>query len=143
MVGLDDDFKKFFPRLNFKLKDFQKHTIKNVLERGNTLCIMPTGGGKSAIYQMTTLELKGVALIISPLIALITEQAEKMREHNYEVLEFHSGIDTLTQIKNLKGFAKNEIKPRFIFASPERLATDGFFEPTASLNTASNNARKT
>lgn len=128
MVGLDDDFKKFFPRLNFKLKDFQKHTIKNVLERGNTLCIMPTGGGKSAIYQMTTLELKGVALIISPLIALITEQAEKMREHNYEVLEFHSGIDTLTQIKNLKGFAKNEIKPRFIFASPERLATDGFFE---------------
>ena len=79
MAGLDDDFKKFFPRLNFKLKEFQKQAIENVLNKGNTLCIMPTGGGKSAIYQMAALELEGVALVVSPLIALMVEQAEIQR----------------------------------------------------------------
>lgn len=128
MLGLDDDFKKFFPRLNFRLKNFQKRTIENVLGNGNTLCIMPTGGGKSAIYQMAALELGGVALVVSPLIALIIEQAEKIRAHGYEVLELHGGIDSAVQIKNLKDFAKGTLKPRFIFASPEKLATDGFFE---------------
>ena len=128
MAGLDDDFKKFFPRLNFRLKDFQKQAIENVLSNGNTLCIMPTGGGKSIIYQMATLTLGGVALVVSPLIALMIEQAEKIRAQGYEVLEFHSGINSAMQIKNLKDFAKGKIKPRFIFASPEKLAVDGFFE---------------
>jgi ATP-dependent DNA helicase RecQ len=128
MTWLEDDFKKFFPRLNFKLKDFQKQAIENVLSNGNTLCIMPTGGGKSIIYQMATLKLGGVALVVSPLIALMIEQAEKIRAQGYEVLEFHSGIDSKTQLKNLKDFAKGKIKPRFIFASPEKLAVDGFFE---------------
>ena len=128
MAGLDDDFKKFFPRLNFKLKDFQKQAIENVLNKGNTLCIMPTGGGKSAIYQMAALELEGVALVVSPLIALMVEQAEIIHAHGYDVLEFHSGVDSKIQLKNLKDFTKGTIKPRFIFASPEKLAVDGFFE---------------
>lgn len=49
---LDDDLKKYFPDFDFKLKDFQKKVISNVIEHGNTLCIMPTGGGKSLIYWM-------------------------------------------------------------------------------------------
>ena len=40
---LDDDLKKYFPDFDFKLKDFQKKVISNVIEHGNTLCIMPTG----------------------------------------------------------------------------------------------------
>ena len=128
MVGLDEDLKNFFPTLNFHLKDFQKLTIKKILCSGNTLCIMPTGGGKSIIYQLAALKLGGVALIVSPLIALMVEQAEKLRAHGYEVLELHSGVASSTQIQKLKDFATKKFSPRFIFASPEKLAVDGFFE---------------
>lgn len=128
MVGLDDDLKNFFPALNFRLKDFQKRAIKKVLSGDNTLCIMPTGGGKSIIYQLASLKLGGVALVVSPLIALMIEQAEKLRSHGYKVLEFHSGLDSVTQTKNLKAFARKKLSPQFIFASPEKLAVDGFFE---------------
>ena len=128
MAGLDDDFKKFFPALNFRLKDFQKSAVQNVLSTNATLCIMPTGAGKSLIYQLAALKLGGTALVISPLIALIVEQAEKIRTHGFDVLEFHGGIDSATQTENLKAFVAGKILPRFIFASPEKLATDGFFE---------------
>lgn len=128
MVGLDDDLKNFFPALNFQLKDFQKRAIEKVLSGDNTLCIMPTGGGKSIIYHLAALKLGGVALVVSPLIALMIEQAEKLRSHGYKVLEFHSGLDSVTQTKNLKAFARKKLSPQFIFASPEKLAVDGFFE---------------
>ena len=128
MIGLDDDLKKFFPALNFRLKDFQKQAIEKVLCGGNTLCIMPTGGGKSIIYQLSALKLGGVTLVVSPLIALMVEQAEKLRGHGYEVLELHSSIASSVQIQKLKGFATKKFSPQFIFASPEKLAVDGFFE---------------
>ena len=49
MLDLDRDFKEYFPKKNFMLKDFQKRVISNVVDNGNTLCIMQTGGGKSII----------------------------------------------------------------------------------------------
>lgn len=128
MDGLDEDLKKFFPALKFRLKNFQMRAIEKILSGDNTLCIMSTGGGKSIIYQLAALKLGGVGLVISPLIALMVEQAEKLRGHGYEVLELHSGIASSMQIQKLKDFAKKKSSPRFIFASPEKLAIDGLFE---------------
>ena len=128
MVDLDKDFKELFPKLNFTLKDFQKKVIENVISKGNTLCVMPTGGGKSVIYWMTAAELKGIAIVISPLIALIDEQAAKLEEQGYEVLVLHSGISVKNQVKLMSDFANGNLNPQFIFVSPEKLATDGFFE---------------
>ena len=59
MPDLDRDFKEKFPRLDFSLKEFQKQVISNVIEKGSTLCIMPTGSGKSAVYWMTAAEMGG------------------------------------------------------------------------------------
>ncbi len=128
MVDLDKDFKELFPKLNFTLKDFQKKVIENVILNGNTLCVMPTGGGKSVIYWMVAAELKGIAIVISPLIALIDEQAAKLEEQGYEVLVLHSGISVKNQVKLMCDFANGNLNPQFIFVSPEKLATDGFFE---------------
>ena len=128
MLDLDNDFKTLFPKLNFTLKDFQKKVITNVVEKDSTLCIMPTGGGKSAIYWMAAAKLKGICIVISPLIALIAEQAQKLRNHGYETLEMHGGIDVLKQMNIMSDFANMRINPRFIFASPEKIATDGYFE---------------
>ena len=128
MLDLDRDFKRLFPKLDFTLKDFQKSAISNVVEKDSTLCIMPTGGGKSAIYWMAAAELQGICLVISPLTALISEQARKIAEQGYEILEIHGGIDPMKQMRILSDFANRKTDPAFIFASPEKIATDGYFE---------------
>ena len=128
MLNLDNDFKELFPKLDFTLKDFQKKVISNVVEKDSTLCIMPTGGGKSAIYWMAVAELKGICLVISPLTALIAEQAQKIENQGYETLVIHGGIDALKQISILSDFANRKKNPQFLFASPEKIATDGYFE---------------
>ena len=98
MLMLDDDCRKFFPDFGHNLKDFQKLAIENVVENGNTLCIMPTGGGKSMIYQMSALELGGTTLVISPLISLIAEQVETISKFGYECLSFDSSTNSKKQI---------------------------------------------
>lgn len=128
MLNLDHDFTNFFPKQEFKLKDFQKNVINNVVTKGNTLCIMPTGGGKSVIYWMSAVELNGITIVISPLTALIEEQAFKLKDQGYEALVIHGGIDAMKQMHILTDFAKGAYNPQFIFASPEKTATDGYFE---------------
>ena len=128
MLNLDKDFKELFPKLNFMLKDFQKKVITNIVEKDSTLCIMPTGGGKSAVYWMAAAELKGICLVISPLTALISEQAKKIEEQGYKTLEIHGGIDALKQMDIMSDFANRKTNPQFLFASPEKIATDGYFE---------------
>ncbi len=127
---VDTLFKKFLPleAEKYSLKEFQKNVVVNVIAGNNTLCIMPTGGGKSLIYWLSGLTLQGITLVISPLIALIDEQSEKIREQGIEVLTIHSGIAADKQIQMLKKFANGSANPKFIFASPERISTDGFFE---------------
>lgn len=133
-INLDNLFEEKFPKLatdfkskGYKLKDFQKEVIENVLEN-NTLAIMPTGGGKSLIYWLSGIVLDGITIVISPLTALIDEQTDKLKEQGYEVLTLHSGINSLKQVDLLKKFSKKQLNPQFIFVSPERISIDGFFE---------------
>ncbi len=128
--NIRESFREFFPSYasQFNLKPFQEKVIENVLEKGNTLCIMPTGSGKSLIYYMAGMMLDGITIVVSPLIALICEQEQKLKDSGIEVLALHSGISPEKQLILLKQFAAKEINPRFIFVSPEKLATDGFFE---------------
>ncbi len=135
MLNIDEAFKKNFPKLaqkfevnQFAIKEFQKTAISNVIERDNTLCIMPTGGGKSLIYWMSGILSGGITIVISPLISLIDEQSEKIAEQGFEVLTIHGGMDSAKQAKILTDFANKIINPKFIFVSPEKIATDGLFE---------------
>lgn len=70
----------------------------------------------------------GITIVISPLIALIDEQSEKIAEQGIEVLTIHGGMDSAKQANVLKDFANKVINPKFIFVSPEKIATDGLFE---------------
>ncbi len=124
-------FQKYFPKLasEFQLKDFQTTVIDNIVNKGkNTISIMQTGGGKSLIFWLSGLSLNGITIVISPLIALIDEQASKLENSGYSILKLHGRISAKKQIDILKSFYKGELNPNFIFVSPERLATDGFFE---------------
>ncbi|QIB26844.1 RecQ family ATP-dependent DNA helicase [Caloranaerobacter azorensis] len=130
ITKIDELFNKYLPKeaKNKSLYNIQKLVVSNVLQGNNTLCIMPTGRGKSLIYWLTGLALEGITIVISPLIALIYEQAEKIKEQGYEVLSVHGGISSEKQIKLLKQFYDKKLNPNFIFVSPERISTDGLFE---------------
>lgn len=134
-INAKEIFKDNFPSLasKYTLKPFQEKVINHVVNNGSTLVVMPTGGGKSLIYWVAAKALKGTCLVVSPLIALIDEQAEKLKNENCSVLAIHSGMGSSEQMKQLKSFARGESNPDFIFASPERMATDGFFEYCISL----------
>ena len=79
--------------LQSQVSEMQKTAITNVVEKDSTLCIMPTGSGKSAVYWMAAAELNGICIVISPLTALIEEQVQKIESHGYETLKIHGGID--------------------------------------------------
>lgn len=130
MSNIAEQFKKYFPAWAkvITLRPFQEQAIQNVLDHGDTLCIMPTGSGKSLVYYLSGLMSGGITIIISPLIALIDEQAQKLQEQGIEVLALHGGVAAEKQMNLLKQFAQKKINPKFIFSSPEKLATDGFFE---------------
>lgn len=128
MLNLDKDFKDFFPKYDFTLSDMQKKVITNVVEKDSTLCIMPTGSGKSVVYWMAAAELDGICIVVSPLTALIEEQVQKIERHGYETLKIHGGIDPIKQMGILSDFANGKTNPKYIFASPEKIATDGYFE---------------
>ena len=75
--SLKDLLKKIFGFDNFK--GDQEAIIKNVLDGKDTFVIMPTGGGKSMCYQLPALMSKGTAIIVSPLISLMKNQVDAMR----------------------------------------------------------------
>ena len=128
MLNLDDKFKELFPQCDFMLKDFQKAVITNVIENGNTLCVMQTGGGKSLIYCMAGLLLGGITIVVSPLTALINEQIEKIKDYGYDAISFPGELSPLKQMKLLEDIGKGIRTPNFIFLSPEKIGTDGFLE---------------
>lgn len=134
-ININEIFKSRFPVLadQFDLKPFQERVIRNVIEQGSTLAIMPTGGGKSLIYWLSAHVSNGICLVVSPLIALIDEQAEKLSNEGFSVLTIHGGMGASEQLDVLKDFARGTFNPDFVFISPERMATDGFFEYCLSL----------
>ena len=87
---------------------------------------MPTGMGKSLIYQLPVLASEGVGLIISPLIALMQQQAQILERLGATVLTL-GGADAQSAQASLREFSWFN-GPAFLFISPERLETDGYLE---------------
>lgn len=127
---IDDVLKTQFHGFK-ELRGIQRQVIENVINNGSTLAIAPTGSGKSLMYWVSARVLGGVCVVISPLIALIAEQTQKLTELGFNVLSFHSSKNAAEKKKDaqtLISFAKGISIPDFIFVSPERIATDGFLE---------------
>lgn len=114
-----------------ELKGIQEEVIENTINNGSTLAIAPTGSGKSLIYWISARVMSGTCVVISPLISLIDEQAQKLKSRGYNVLSFHSSKTDSEQKKDLFAlidFSNGKFVLDFIFVSPERVATDGLLE---------------
>lgn len=125
---IDRVFRAHFSSIGERVRPTQRKIIQSVLEGHNTLGLMPTGSGKSLCYWTAGKALGGVTLVISPLTALMDEQAQKLEEHGCSVFVLHSGISSQIQYRELINLYNARETPDFVFLSPERLATDGFLE---------------
>ena len=116
---------KYFPGIS-DFREVQEPTIDALIDGNNVLCLMPTGGGKSLIYQIAGLALEKTTLVVSPLVALMSQQCEQLAGKGIPAINF-SGMDYRKQFRVITEMAHSRL-PRFIFTSPERISNDGYLE---------------
>ncbi|HET7504486.1 MAG TPA: ATP-dependent DNA helicase RecQ, partial [Kofleriaceae bacterium] len=112
----------------------QALAIRNVLAGIDTLAIMPTGAGKSLCYQLPALELDGVTLVVSPLIALMKDQHDKLAELDIDVLRLDSTLSPRDEATALARLSEN--RPCIAYVTPERLGEPRFRERLAAVRVA-------
>lgn len=121
---------KYFGYDSFRVG--QEILIDQLLDNKDVLGIMPTGGGKSLCFQLPSLMKDGVTIVISPLIALMKDQVDGLRENGISAIYLNS---TLTQKEEAKGIAGIlEGKYKLVYVAPERLLTNAFYNLSLSIN---------
>lgn len=125
-----DYLKKYFPKVE-DFRDVQETAIDELIRGEKVLCLMPTGGGKSLIYQVAGLCIEKATLVISPLVALMTQQSQLLNSKGLQSVSF-AGMDYRKQFKTVTDMGKGQL-PKFIFTSPERISNDGYLEYVLNL----------
>jgi ATP-dependent DNA helicase RecQ len=118
-----------------KFKGDQESIINNVLEGNDTFVIMPTGGGKSLCYQLPALLSEGVAIVISPLIALMKNQVDLIRGYSSQDNIAHFLNSTLSKVQQRK--VKSDLlegRTKMLYVAPETLTKAENIEFFADLN---------
>ena len=109
----------------FGYEDFrgqQLDVIQHVIDGGDALVLMPTGGGKSICYQIPAMLRDGVGVVISPLIALMQDQVSSMQQLGVNAQALHSGIDWQLQNQIQQQALNGDLD--LLYISPERLMTE-------------------
>jgi len=100
----------------------QQPIIEHVAAGGDALVLMPTGGGKSLCYQIPALLREGTAIVVSPLIALMQDQVDALRQLGVEAAFLNSSLDPFAQRDVEQRFANGALK--LLYVAPERLLTE-------------------
>ena len=122
-LNLTDTLKKYFGFDTFKGE--QEKIIRNLLDGNDTFVLLPTGGGKSLCYQLPSLLMEGVAIVISPLIALMKNQVDAMRHYGEEDGVAHFLNSSLN--KSAIDQVKSDIlagKTKLLYVAPESLTKE-------------------
>jgi ATP-dependent DNA helicase RecQ len=132
-VDLKDELKRFFGFKQFKGE--QEKIIQNVFSGRNTFVIMPTGGGKSLCYQLPALVCEGTAIIVSPLIALMKNQVDAMRQvsDSDEIAHFLNSSLTKADILRVKKDIRDG-KTKMLYVAPESLTKKENIDFLTSVN---------
>ncbi len=112
----------------------QEDIIQSVLDGKDTLALLPTGGGKSVCFQVPTLMLDGLCIVITPLIALMKDQVEQLQKRGIDAVAIHSGMHR----KVIDILLDNAIygTTKFLYVSPERLQTEIFIARVKKMKVA-------
>ena len=109
----------------------QREIVEHVIEGGSALVLMPTGGGKSLCYQIPALCRSGLAVVVSPLIALMQDQVEALRQAGVRAAALHSGLEAGEADAIRGALARQRLD--LLYVSPERLLSPGFLDRLAEL----------
>ena len=111
--------KKYFGFDSFR--QGQEELIENIINGNDTLGVLPTGGGKSICYQLPALMLDGICLVISPLISLMKDQVDSLKENGIRAEFINSSQDIKTYTESLKEmklkfyiFLQKDLKMNFL-----------------------------
>lgn len=113
-------------------RPLQEDIIRSVDQGKDTLGLMPTGGGKSITYQVYSLSKPGICLVITPLIALMKDQVENLNQKGIKALAIYSGMSAQEMKIAMDNAAWGNYK--FLYLSPERIATERFRERIAQMD---------
>jgi ATP-dependent DNA helicase RecQ len=108
------------------LRPGQQEVIESVLAGRDTLAIMPSGAGKSLCYQLPTLHMRGTTIVVSPLIALMKDQSDKLEERGVDAAAVNSALGSRERREAMRRIRDGEAD--FIFTTPEQLANPAFVE---------------
>lgn len=113
-------------------RSFQEDAIDAILDKKDLLTILPTGGGKSLCYQLPSLLMDGVTIVISPLIALMQDQVNALQNSSIKAEMINSSQD-FEEVQAIRArLLQNDIK--LLYIAPERLNANGFIELLKSVN---------
>ena len=118
------NLQKYFGYESFR--SFQKDAILKVLNNEDLLTIMPTGGGKSLIFQLSAVLSSGMAIVVSPLIALMKDQVNSLAQNGISAAYINSSLTETEKTEIFQKVHKNEIK--LLYVSPEKLLSEGFLD---------------
>jgi ATP-dependent DNA helicase RecQ len=116
------------------LRSGQERVIARVLDGVDTLAVMRTGAGKSLCYQLPALHLHGTTLVVSPLIALMKDQADKLAEAGVASAQLNSAQGASDEVQALADIAGRKV--RIVFATPERMTDPDALAALAQANVA-------
>ncbi len=105
-------------------RPLQEEIIQSVLWKGDTLALMPTGGGKSLTFQVPAMATGGICLVVTPLIALMKDQVDQLIGRKIKAVAIHSGMNRQEIDVTLNNCIFGGVK--FLYVSPERLGTELF-----------------
>lgn len=130
MTDIHSILKQYWGFASFR--PLQEEIIISVLNKHDTLALLPTGGGKSICYQVPALAMDGMCIVVSPLIALMKDQVQALHQKKIEAAAIYTGMP-FPQVKDILQMAVNE-KLKFLYLSPERLTTNLFLEYLPGMN---------
>lgn len=124
-IDLHKELKKYFGFNKFK--GLQEDVVRSIISGNNTFVIMPTGGGKSLCYQLPALVLDGVAIVVSPLIALMKNQVDAIRSLSSEAGIAHvlNSSLTKTEINQVKKDISSGLT-KLLYVAPESLTKEEY-----------------
>ena len=102
----------------------QRQIIEDALQNRDLLIVMPTGGGKSLCFQLPAILKKGLTVVVSPLIALMQDQVESLRNNNISATFLNSSLNAYKTRSREEAILKGQVK--LLYVAPERLLSERF-----------------
>ena len=115
-----------------EFRPLQEDIIKSVLDGRDTLGLMPTGGGKSITFQVPTLAMEGLAIVVTPIVSLMKDQVDNLISRHIKAVYLHAGLTASEHRKAIEKCRNGKCK--FLYVSPERLENDNFLAQIKTLD---------